>query len=255
MGDGRTYANLVADPRHHQRRRHDRRLGASAARAARAHLVANRKRSARRQPRRLRHHIKTARYGRVGVARCAYSLSGMGRAKMRFRWRSRAVAVVRGDFAAPGNAGTASRGENWDIAATDGKAIVSAAGGAKIDLAVLGPETAIAAGVGDRLRDAGFPVFGPNRSGGRLESSKIFAKRFMERHGVPTARAAVVHSLRRRMKALDGWPGGVVIKADGLLRARASWLRRCRQCPCRACRVVREIKFPAAAPTCCSKRN
>ena len=53
---------------------------------------------------------------------------------------------------------------------------------------MLGPETAIAAGVGDRLRDAGLAVFGPNRSGGRLESSKIFAKRFMERHGIPTAR-------------------------------------------------------------------
>ena len=60
---------------------------------------------------------------------------------------------------------------------------------------MLGPETAIAAGVGDRLREAGLTVFGPNRSGGRLESSKIFAKRFMERHGIPTARAVVAHSL------------------------------------------------------------
>ena len=77
----------------------------------------------------------------------------------------------------------------------------------RIDLVVLGPETAIAAGVGDRLRDAGIAVFGPNRSGGRLESSKIFAKRFMERHGIPTARAAVVHSLDAANKALDEWMG------------------------------------------------
>ena len=94
-------------------------------------------------------------------------------------------------FAAPGNAGTATRGDNWPIAATDGKAIVARALEAKIDLVVLGPETAIAAGVGDRLREARIATFGPNRSAGRLESSKIFAKRFMERHGVPTARNRV----------------------------------------------------------------
>jgi phosphoribosylamine---glycine ligase len=118
--------------------------------------------------------------------------------------------------AAPGNAGTASRGENWSIAATDGKAITARCLAERIDLAVLGPEAAIAAGVGDRLRDAGVPVFGPSRSGGRLESSKVFAKRFMERHGVPTARAVVAHSLDGAMKALEEWSGAVVVKADGL---------------------------------------
>ena len=119
-------------------------------------------------------------------------------------------------FAAPGNAGTASRGENWNVAATDGKALVECCLAESIDLVVLGPETAIAAGVGDRLRDAGIAVFGPNRSAGRLESSKVFAKRFMERHRVPTARAVVVHSLGAATKALDEWKGGVVVKADGL---------------------------------------
>ncbi len=120
-------------------------------------------------------------------------------------------------FATPGNAGTALRGVNWDIPATDGKAITERALAEKIELVVLGPEVAIAAGVGDRLRDAGIAVFGPNRSGGRLESSKVYSKRFMERHGVPTARAVVVHSLTTAMKALDEWRGGgVVVKADGL---------------------------------------
>jgi phosphoribosylamine--glycine ligase len=120
-------------------------------------------------------------------------------------------------FAAPGNAGTATRGSNWDIAVTDGKALVERAQAEKIDLVVLGPEAAIAAGVGDRFREAGFAVFGPNRSGGRLESSKVFAKRFMERHGIPTARFVVVHSLASANIALNEWLGsGVVVKADGL---------------------------------------
>lgn len=119
-------------------------------------------------------------------------------------------------FAAPGNAGTATRGENWNIPATDGKQIVQRCLDERIDLAVLGPETAIAAGVGDRLREAGIAVFGPDRSAGRLESSKIFAKRFMQRHGVPTARASVVHSLDAGLRALEHHGGAVAIKADGL---------------------------------------
>jgi phosphoribosylamine--glycine ligase len=142
---------------------------------------------------------------------------GNGAREDALSWRLSQSASCDALFAAPGNAGTASRGVNWDIAPTDGKAIVERALSEKIDLVVLGPEVAIAAGVGDRLRDAGIAVFGPNRSGGRLESSKVFSKRFMQRHGVPTAHAVVVHSLQHANAALDEWKSdGVVVKADGL---------------------------------------
>jgi len=141
---------------------------------------------------------------------------GNGAREDAISWRLAQSPSCEAVFAAPGNAGTASRGENWEIAATDGKTLAERCLAARIDLVVLGPETAIAAGVGDRLRDAGLAVFGPNRSGGRLESSKIFAKRFMERHGIPTARAVVTHSLDAANKALSEWKGPVVVKADGL---------------------------------------
>src|SRR5580698_1439248 len=141
---------------------------------------------------------------------------GNGAREDALSWRLAQSASCEAVFAAPGNAGTASRGENWSVAATDGRALSERCRAERIDLAVLGPETAIAAGVGDRLRDAGIAVFGPSRSAGRLESSKIFAKRFMERHGIPTARAGVVHSLDAASKALEQWRGGVVVKADGL---------------------------------------
>jgi phosphoribosylamine--glycine ligase len=108
------------------------------------------------------------------------------------------------------------RGENWNIAATDGKAIAQRCLEERIDLVVLGPEIAIAAGVGDRLREAGISTFGPSRSAGRLESSKVYSKRFMERHGVPTARAVVVHALEAGLKVLETWEGACVVKADGL---------------------------------------
>ncbi len=132
-------------------------------------------------------------------------------------WRLASSASCDALFHAPGNAGTATRGENWStVSATDARTIVSRARDAKIDLVVLGPETAIAAGVGDACRDAGIAVFGPNRSGGRLESSKTFAKRFMERHGIPTAPFKVVHTLDQAKRVLENWRGGAVVKADGL---------------------------------------
>ena len=132
-------------------------------------------------------------------------------------WRLAASASCEALFHAPGNAATASRGTNWpDVSATDVRTIVRRATGEQIDLVVLGPETAIAAGAGDKLRDAGIAVFGPNRSGGRLETSKVFAKRFMERHGIPTARFRVVHNIDQAKRVLDDWRGGAVVKADGL---------------------------------------
>ncbi|HEV2262377.1 MAG TPA: phosphoribosylamine--glycine ligase [Candidatus Rubrimentiphilum sp.] len=141
---------------------------------------------------------------------------GNGAREDALSWRLAASPSCEAIFAAPGNAGTATRGQNWDIRATDGKALTERALSERIDLAVLGPETAIAAGVGDRLRAAGIATFGPDRSSGRLESSKIFSKRFMERHQIPTAKAAIVHSLSAARKTLGDWRGSCVIKADGL---------------------------------------
>ena len=141
---------------------------------------------------------------------------GNGAREDALSWRLAASPSCEAIFAAPGNAGTDSRGENWNIAPTNGKALTDRCKSEAIDLVVIGPETAIAAGVADRLRDAGIATFGPDRSAGRLESSKIFSKRFMERHGIPTARAVAVHSLAAAEKALADWSGACVIKADGL---------------------------------------
>jgi len=141
---------------------------------------------------------------------------GSGAREDALSWRIAESPSCEVIFAAPGNAGTAARGQNWAIPATDGKAIARQCERERIDLVVLGPETAVAAAVGDRLRASAIPVFGPDRSGGRLESSKIFAKRFMQRHGIPTARATVAHSLESALRAVGTWSGGVVIKADGL---------------------------------------
>ena len=141
---------------------------------------------------------------------------GSGAREDALSWRLARSASCDALVHAPGNAGTAARGENADVAATDVRKLVDLAQKAAIDLAVIGPETALAAGAADKLRDAGIAVFGPNRSGARLETSKIFAKRFMERHAIPTARFAVAHTLDQAARALGGFRNGVVLKADGL---------------------------------------
>lgn len=142
---------------------------------------------------------------------------GSGGREHALAWKISRSPKVDALFAAPGNAGTARLGTNWpDTSATAVPAIVSRSKETGIDLAVIGPEAALAAGVSDALREASIPVFGPGRSGARLESSKAFSKQFMARHGIPTARFKVVHDVKQAQRSLADWDGGVVVKADGL---------------------------------------
>ena len=142
---------------------------------------------------------------------------GSGAREHALVWKLAQSPKVDAIFAAPGNAGTARLGTNWsDVTATAAPKIVAKAREAAIDLVVIGPEAALAAGVADALREAGINVFGPGRSGARLESSKAFAKQFMARHGIPTAKFKVVHDLKQAHRCLADWEGGAVVKADGL---------------------------------------
>jgi phosphoribosylamine--glycine ligase len=141
---------------------------------------------------------------------------GNGAREDALSWRLAASASCTSICATPGNAGTATRGENWGVAITESRKIADRAKHEGVGLVVVGPETAIAAGLPDRLREAGISVFGPGRAVGRLESSKVFAKRFMQANRVPTARSRVVHSAAAAQKELKRWSGGCVVKADGL---------------------------------------
>ncbi|HKU81503.1 MAG TPA: phosphoribosylamine--glycine ligase N-terminal domain-containing protein, partial [Candidatus Tumulicola sp.] len=85
---------------------------------------------------------------------------GNGAREDALSWRLAQSASCEAIFATPGNAGTASRGENWDIAVTYGRAIVERCRAERVAFAVIGPETAIAAGVADKLREAGIATFG-----------------------------------------------------------------------------------------------
>jgi phosphoribosylamine--glycine ligase len=143
---------------------------------------------------------------------------GSGGREHALAWKLAQSPTVDAVFAAPGNAGTAGLGTNWpDVAVTAAPQIVAKSLAEGIELAIIGPEASLAAGLADALRAAGIPTFGPGRTGARLESSKAFAKQFMARHGIPTARFRVAHDLKQALRQLNEWTwGSVVVKADGL---------------------------------------
>jgi phosphoribosylamine---glycine ligase len=119
-------------------------------------------------------------------------------------------------YIAPGNAGTAAVGKNVDIPADDIPRLVAFARERAIDLTVVGPEGPLAAGIVDAFQLAGLRVFGPSFEAARLESSKAFAKSFMQRYGIPTGASESFDDYNAALKYVEAQPGSVVIKADGL---------------------------------------
>jgi phosphoribosylamine--glycine ligase len=119
-------------------------------------------------------------------------------------------------FIAPGNAGTATYGENVPISAEDIPTLVSFAVRQALDLVIVGPEVPLAAGLADELRSAGVPVFGPGRHAAQVEASKAFAKEFMARHEIPTARFAVFDDYNSALEHLHDVDYPLVIKVSGL---------------------------------------
>jgi len=121
-------------------------------------------------------------------------------------------------FCAPGNAGIASVAQTVAIDPSDPDALLALTQRESIDLTVIGPELPLDRGVVDRFRDAGRRIFGPPRAAAQLECSKAFAKGFMARHGIPTARYRVCDTAAEARTAIDAGEFGfpVVLKADGL---------------------------------------
>ncbi|HEX2898505.1 MAG TPA: phosphoribosylamine--glycine ligase [Bacteroidia bacterium] len=121
-------------------------------------------------------------------------------------------------FFGPGNAGTATLGTNLPINPLDGGAVAQAAHDHAVDLVVIGPEGPLEAGVADQLRSQGIPTVGPGQAGAVLEASKDWSKRFMERHGIPTAAYAsfTAANLNDAVAYVRAHSLPVVLKASGL---------------------------------------
>ena len=119
-------------------------------------------------------------------------------------------------YIAPGNGGTANLGENVHIAASDIKDLVEFAKKTAIDFVVVGPDDPLSLGIVDAFQEADFPIFGPTKAAARLEWSKVFAKDFMNRYNIPTARYGTFTDFESAAAYLDGENFPLVIKANGL---------------------------------------
>ena len=119
-------------------------------------------------------------------------------------------------YAAPGNAGTAREKGNQNVALTRTADLIEFVIKNNILLTIVGPEAPLADGVVDAFRAAGLRIFGPTQRAAQLESSKDFSKRFMTRHGIPTAAYATFSDAAQAHAYIDKQGAPIVIKADGL---------------------------------------
>jgi len=119
-------------------------------------------------------------------------------------------------WCAPGNAGIARQADCVPLQVDDIPALAAFARNNQVDLTVVGPELPLVEGLVDYFRKAELAVVGPSKSAARLEGSKSFAKSFMHKYGIPTARYEVVPNLQKGSYLLSHWKGPCVVKADGL---------------------------------------
>ncbi|MGA7174008.1 MAG: phosphoribosylamine--glycine ligase [Candidatus Dormiibacterota bacterium] len=141
-------------------------------------------------------------------------------------WACHRSPLVERVICAPGNAGTRLVGENRAVAATDAAALAALAQAERVDLVVLGPDAAVAAGVGDAVEAAGIRCFGPGREAGQLESSKIFAKQVMRRAAVATPAFAVFDDPELALPHVQQRGAPLVVKADGLALGKGAFVCR-----------------------------
>ena len=141
---------------------------------------------------------------------------GSGGREHALAWKLRESPSVEKLYCLPGNAGIAREATCLPDNYKDSGALAQLAESLDIHLTVVGPEGPLVAGVVDEFGARGLAIAGPGRAAAQLEGSKIFAKEFMSRHGIPTAGFAACEDLQTAQANIGRWGGPVVIKADGL---------------------------------------
>ena len=144
-------------------------------------------------------------------------LVGSGGREHALAWKIAQSPLVTRLVVAPGNPGMARHAElRPELKVTDADGLAALAREMKADLVVVGPESALAEGLADRLNAAGIPCFGPTARAAQLETSKAFSKAFLQRHNIPTAGYGVYEDTASAKAALNNYSAPYVIKADGL---------------------------------------
>jgi phosphoribosylamine--glycine ligase len=141
---------------------------------------------------------------------------GSGGREHALAWKLKQSPRVTTLYCAPGNGGISRDATCVPIKITEHSALVDFAQKERIDLTVVGPDDALAAGLVDTFQKAGLRIFGPSKRAAQLESSKVFAKDFMVRHGIPCARSASFEDSSEAQRYAQKIQAPMVIKADGL---------------------------------------
>jgi len=141
---------------------------------------------------------------------------GSGGREHALAWKLASSPRVQKVFVAPGNGGTATETGVQNVQISGTRELIEFARRENIQLTVVGPEAPLAEGIVDAFRDAGLKIFGPTRAAAQLESSKDFAKRFMVRHGLPTARHRSFDDAAAAKAYVAEQGAPIVVKADGL---------------------------------------
>jgi phosphoribosylamine--glycine ligase len=141
---------------------------------------------------------------------------GSGGREHALAWKLAQSERVQKVYVAPGNAGTALEPGLENVPISDLTQLAGFARENSVHLTIVGPEAPLAAGVVDLFRARGLKIFGPTRAAAQLESSKDFAKRFMQRHHIPSAAYATFGDARKAHAYIDAHATPIVIKADGL---------------------------------------
>ncbi len=131
-------------------------------------------------------------------------------------WKLRQSPQITQLYCAPGNGGIADEAECLPADLKNLESITALAARLQPDLTVVGPELPLTLGVVDEFTRRGWPAFGPTQAAAQLESSKSFAKEFLQRHHIPTAPFAICDSMEQVRSALGHFHVPVVVKADGL---------------------------------------
>jgi len=151
---------------------------------------------------------------------------GSGGREHALAWKIAQSPRVKEVFCAPGNAGIAKVATCVDVSAENVAGLLAFARKNAVDLTVVGPEAALMAGIADRFEKAGLAVFGPKKAAARLEGSKSFAKRLMEKHGIPTARGRSFTDPEKALAYVRKLGAPLVVKADGLAAGKGVLLCR-----------------------------
>jgi len=141
---------------------------------------------------------------------------GSGGREHALAWAVKRSQRVTEVVCAPGNGGIAEIARCVPVDLKDVDAMVRLVEAEQPGLTIVGPELPLSLGIVDALQQRGLPVFGPTKAAAMLESSKSFAKRFLQRHNIPTAKYAVCTSAAELEKAVEFFHPPIVVKADGL---------------------------------------